>query len=179
MDLAPITSRRLVGRTQKFGTELSVTDPAREMVVRAAVGKAAGTAYAVIYTAGGTWRIRKSARNELTGTESSPVLDLADKTVATLVAGEVALAGGETLPWKLTGVLRKRCRLGGDLWEARRRGGRDAGFRADLSAAMLAREDVALLAGLFSVLTHSVFAGGSSGGGWAPIDLPGVDLPGI
>jgi hypothetical protein len=82
------------------------------------------------------------------------VLDSARNPVATWRKGEIVLVGGETLPWELTSLLRARCRLGGDLWVAKPGGPRRRTFKAELSAAMLAREDVDLLAGIASILTH-------------------------
>ena len=78
-----------------------------------------------------------------------------------------AVADGETLSWKLSGLLRKRCRIGPDLWAARPRGLRYGRFQADLSGVLLARQDLSLLAGLFSVLSYRSFQ--EQGSGFAAI----------
>jgi hypothetical protein len=163
MDLAPVTASHLQGRTRNWRRALTVTDPNGDTVVRAALGRAAGSAYAVFDVVGGRWRIEQGARSGQTGTESALVLDRTGNTVATLLEGEIVLAGGETLPWKLSGLLRKRCRLGADLWVAKPRGPRNGRFRAELSQAMLAREDLSLLTGIFSVRTHRAFVELTSG----------------
>ena len=89
-------------------------------------------------------------------------LDWQGNVLARVLSGEIVLAGGESLEWKLSSVLRTRCRVGGDLWVATAglfRGGR---FRADLSEAMLARADVSFLTGLAAVLTRRADEAGQS-----------------
>jgi hypothetical protein len=96
-----------------------VTDTAGATVVKVAFGKLALAAYAVFDTAGGRWTIEQGARSALTGIESAAVLNGRGITVATIQEGAILLADGETLSWKLSGLLRKRCRIGPDLWAAR------------------------------------------------------------
>ena len=131
-----------------------MTDPNGAVVVEAALGKAARPAYANFVTAGGRWRVKEGAKSRLTGTKSASVVDRRDNSVAKLLEGAIVLAGGETLTWALSGLL-PRCRIGGDLWVARLGVTRVRKFSAELSQELLAREDLALLAGLASVLTYS------------------------
>lgn len=163
MELAPVTSTRLHGRTHDRGKALTVTDTSGDEVVRAVLGEEARPAYAVFQTFGGRCRIEAGARSGLTGVESASVVDWQGNVVARVLSGEIMLAGGESLQWKLSSVLRTRCRVGGDLWVATAgslfRGGR---FRADLSEAMLARADVSFLTGLAAILTRRATEAGQS-----------------
>ena len=97
---------------------------------------------------------RGGHRLGLTGIESAPVLDARGKPVAKLLEGEIVLSGGERLAWKLSGLL-PRCRIGEGLWVAKLGTMRSRRFTAELSPAMLAREDLYLLTGLAAVLTYS------------------------
>ena len=92
---------------------------------------------------------------------------MAHGAVATIQAGAILLADGETLSWKLSRLLRKRCRIGPDLWAARPRGLRYGRFQAELSGVLLARQVLGLLAGLFSVLSYRSFQ--EQGSGFAAI----------
>src|SRR5262249_34834058 len=79
-------------------------------------------------------------------------------TVAAASDGQVVLPSGETFSWKRSGILtRTRLRLGNDLWVAKGSWRTGRTFSADLSQAMLARDDKALLVGIASILTqHAV-----------------------
>jgi hypothetical protein len=65
MVLGPVNASPLQGQTHKLGKELTVTDPSGRVVVRAALGKAAAPAYAVIETANGEWHIERRGRSDL------------------------------------------------------------------------------------------------------------------
>ena len=171
MGLGRVTTSRLKGRARNWRRALVVTDPAGETVVKAAFGKLARPAYAVFDTAGGRWTIEQGARSAVTGIESAAVLSGRGTTVATIQEGAILLADDETLSWKLSGLLRKRCRIGPDLWTARPGGARNGRFRAELSAALLAREDLSLLAGLFSVLSYRSFQESGAGFAALPFDI--------
>ena len=112
MGLGRVTTSRLKGRARNWRRALVVTDPAGETVVKAAFGKLARPAYAVFDTAGGRWTIEQGARSAVTGIESAAVLSGRGTTVATIQEGVILLADDETLSWKLSGLLRKRCRIG-------------------------------------------------------------------
>ena len=161
--LVPVSSSPLRGRRHNWGTALTVSDPDGGTVVQAVFGKLARPSYAVFDAVGGRWSIEEGLRSGPTGVDSASILDGAGRTVATLRTGELVLTGGETVQWKLSGLLRKRCRLGEGLWVARPGGLRMGKFRAELSEEMLARGDLGFLGGIFSVLTDRAFAGGGSG----------------
>jgi len=160
--LAPITASRLQGRVR--GKALTVTDPNGDVVVQAALGKAAKADYAVFETAQGKWRVERGGRSTLVA------LDPVGNAVATARKGEVVLPDGETLPWELSSRVRPRYRLGGDLWVAKPTRLPLREFNAELSQAMLAREDRALLAGLASILAQHMLRGRLV---WAIVGGPG------
>jgi hypothetical protein len=196
MDLAPITTSELRGRTRKRGKELSVVDGAGHVVVEARLRGAAKPAYATFATAHGEWRIerrgrwlppglpgpRRSSRRD--GKPRLDVVDWAHRVVATMRGSELTLADGETLTWVGPRIWSSLCGLGGDLWIAKGLRPRRRGFRAELSGAMLAREDRALLTGIAAVLTYAALShpggggaadfGASLGAGWDLLSgLPG------
>src|SRR5262249_25480217 len=103
-------------------------------------------------TDGDTWRIQQSDRSSVV------VLDSADRIVASVRTGEVILNGNEVLPWKQVSLPRTRYRLGGDLWVARGSWRSGRRFDAELSEALLGRQDKALLIGLASILTQHAMA---------------------
>ena len=154
MGLAPITASHLLGRVHKRGKALTVTDPNGDVVVEAALGKAARPAYAIFGTAGGQWGVAEGRGSGLTGAQTASVVDSKENVVARLLEGEVVLPDGERLTWGLSG-LPPHCRIGGDLWVARLGMMRERRFKAELSRVMLARDDLDLLTGLASVLTYS------------------------
>ena len=126
------------------------------------LGKGARPAYAAFQTSGGRCRIEAGARSGLTGVESTSVLDWQGNVVARVLPGDIMLAGGESIQWKLSSVLRTRCRVGGDLWVATASLFRGWRFRADLSEAMLVRADVNFLTGLAAILTRRAHEAGQS-----------------
>ncbi len=79
---------------------------------------------------------------------------------------QLALGSGEALTWVGPAIWSSVCSLGGDLWVAKVLWPRRRGFRAELSGAMLAREDRALLTGIAAVLTQSTLSSAGMGGGW-------------
>jgi hypothetical protein len=159
LDLRPLGTSRLQGRTTGRGQALTVIDSDGTAVVEGALGKAAAPAEAMFRTAEGRWRVEASA-------SGVAILDLKRRTVATARKGEVVLASGERLLWKRSTLPRVRYRFGDDLWVAKgswlpRR------FTAELSPALLAREDRSLLVGIASVLTQHAVAQRRSGLGAA------------
>jgi hypothetical protein len=163
VEIVPVATSPLRGRIRKRGRMLTVTDPTDAVVVQAALGKAASPAYAKFETAGQSWRIDH-------GSSSAAVLDCNGDLVAKVLQGAIVLADNERLEWELSG-LPLSCRIG-DLWVARLGVMRERRFKAQLSPAMLAREDLGLLAGLASVLTfsaHRLRQGRGTAAGWFPI----------
>ena len=174
MDLAPIITSELHGQARNRGKELSVKDAAGQIVVEARLGSAAGPDHAAFRTAHGEWRIVDRKRvKEWTGKGPRPmwrdvisptdrvVIDVSNQDVATMNKADLTLADGETLTWAGPRLWSSLCGLGGDLWVARGLRPRRRGFRAELSGAMLAREDRALLTGIASILTQVSLTGGS------------------
>jgi hypothetical protein len=148
MELAPVTAPPLQGRTGKRGRTLAVTGPNGDWSSAQPLARRPNPTMPSSRPPGGRWRLEPASRSVLS------VLDSAGNAVATWRKGEVVLAGGETVPWEQRSLLRPRCRLGGDLWVAKRRRLRYRRFSAELSQAMLARDDLTLLTGIFSILTH-------------------------
>jgi hypothetical protein len=101
----------------------------------------------VFETAGGRWRVEQSG-------SSVTVVDPTDRAVATLHRGQVVLAAGEALLWEQTSLPRVRYRLGGDLWVAKGSWRWRGRFNAELSQAMLGRDDRTLFVGIASILTQ-------------------------
>ncbi|MGZ5342707.1 MAG: hypothetical protein ACXWEK_06715, partial [Solirubrobacterales bacterium] len=164
LDLAPITSSQLQGRTRAWGQELSVMDGAGHIVIEARLGNAAKPHYAVFRTAQGEWRVERTDTFVLPGprrsglrdrTERLDVLDSSGNVVAVMRRGQLTLADGENLRWVYPATYSTSCGLGGDLWVAKAHWPRRRGFRAELSGGMLAREDRGLLTGIAAMLTHT------------------------
>jgi hypothetical protein len=160
----PIDGSPLVGRTSDKGRTLTVVSPSGETVVEAALGEAASPAYAVFETAAGRFRIPHSGGSHLTGKEWTSVFDESRNPVAVIRTGEIILPGdesssGSSRPWGAASSAN-------DLWRAKKR---RRGFKADLSQAMLAREDKDVVPGIASVLTVSAWQRGdqlASAAGW-------------
>ena len=146
-----------------------VTNSADHAVVEATLGRSArGASDATFRTAHGQWRIEARSRRESEGTGKWPrpmwrdviapedlvVVDDDNQDVATLRGRELRLVDGESLIWVGSRIWSGTCGLGGDLWIAKGLRPRRRGFRAELSEAMLAREDGELLTGVASILTH-------------------------
>ena len=170
--LTAITASPLQGEASNRGRALTVTDPNGDVVVEAMEKKWEGRweeelGGLVFETADGRWRmeqpgrpVRQSGRVLTTVPSRSGVaiLDAAGNTVAAARDGQVVLPSGESLSWQKSGFLIKtRFRLGNDLWVAKGSWRSGRRFSADLSQAMLARDDKALLTGIASILTqHAV-----------------------
>jgi hypothetical protein len=86
------------------------------------------------------------------------VLDAFGNPVATAKNGEVVRGNSEHLPWARSNLPRTRYRLGGDLWVAKASWLSRRRFSAELSQAMLARDDTNLLVGIASILTQDAVA---------------------
>jgi hypothetical protein len=142
MDLRPVTEPRVEGRVERKGKTLTVTDSRGAVIVQGAVDKAEAS----FKTAEGRWRIEAADRGVA-------VVDWAGKVVATARKGEVVLPSGERFLWKRSSLPRVRYRLGDDLWVARG-SWRARRFSAELSPAMVGREDKSLLVGIASILTQ-------------------------
>ena len=180
MDLAPITTSELRGRARKWGKELTVTDTNGQNVVEASLARVGKPEVAVFRTAVGEWRIELRKR-KWTGKEPEPrwrgwfasrdqvVVDASGSVVAAMRNDRLTLADGETLAWVGPRVWNSLCGLGGDLWVAKGLRPRRRGFRAELSRAMLAREDRELLSGIASIMTQIDL----TGNGATPIVDPG------
>jgi hypothetical protein len=151
MSLAPINASPLQGLASNRGKSLTVTDPNGNVVVEAAQIKTLDGDGVVVETAGGRWWIEQADRSAVT------VLDSAGQAVATVQKGEVIRADSGTLSWEQRG-LPSRYQLGGDLWVAK--GGWRSGrrFSAELSRAMLGRDDMNLLIGIAAILTQHAMA---------------------
>ena len=164
MEIAPITTSELQGRTRAWGTELSVIDGGGHVVIESSLGTAAKPFFAVFRTAHGEWRVERKDPFVPPGPERRGLRDRAERldvfdpggnVVATHHAGDLALSDGETFEWVPPDAFSTSCGLGGDLWVAKAKWPRRRGFRAELSGAMLAREDCGLLAGVAAMLTHT------------------------
>ncbi len=151
MSLTPINGPSLQGRAYNRGRSLIVANPTGNPVVAVAVNETSDHVLVVIETAADQWRFQQLHQDH---DSEITVFDTADRAVATARSGEVALATGETLAWEQTNRMRTRYRLGGDLWVAKRSRGSGRRFRAELSQAILARDDMNLLVGIASVLTQ-------------------------
>jgi hypothetical protein len=155
-----------------------VVDGADHVVVQAALGRAAEPALALLRTAHGEWRVERRTdpflppgpvrRARTDRTETLEAIDASGTVVASMRRDQLTLADGETLTWVGPRLWSSRCGLGGDLWVAKGLRPRRRGFRAELSGAMLAREERARLTGLAAVLTHWAL---TSPGGGAAADL--------
>jgi hypothetical protein len=143
-----------------------VIDPSGAVVVEGELGKAAAPYEAIFTTSDGKWQI------EAGGSGSVAVLDSNRRSVATARKGEVVLASGERLPWRQSSFPGARYQLGNDLWVAKG-GWLPRRFYAEVSPAMLSREDKGLVMGIVSILTHVAverrrgLLGGASGAGAA------------
>ena len=82
------------------------------------------------------------------------VVNASNQDVATMRNMELRLADGGSFTWVGSRIWSSICGLGGDLWVAKGLRPRRRGFRAELSRAMLAREDRELLTSIASILTH-------------------------
>jgi hypothetical protein len=154
MALTPINGSPLHGHAYNRGKSLTLADPNGNPVLTVAVSEAVDRVLVVFETAAGQWRFQQLPQDH--GSEIT-IFDADDRAVATARNGEVALATGENLSWEQTSRMHTRYRLGDDLWVAKRSRGSGRTFRAELSQAMLARDDVSLLAGIASILTqHAV-----------------------
>jgi hypothetical protein len=164
MDLAPVTTSKLEGRTRAWGRELNMVDSAGLRVIEVRLGAKAKPPYAVFRTASGEWRVERTdpfrppgpKRSGLRGTaERLDVIDSSGDIVATKSSGRLTLAGGEELTWIQPRSSTSLCGLGDGLWVARAHWPRSGGFRADVSDAMLARDDRGLLTGIAAMLTQT------------------------
>jgi hypothetical protein len=139
MDLAPITTSKLEGRTGAWGKELNVVDGAGLRVIEVRLGTAVKPPYAVFRTANGEWRVERTdpflppgpKRSGLGGrAERLDVVDSSGDVVATMSSGRLTLAEGEELTWVYPGRT-TLCGLGDGLWVARahwpRRRGKPSG----------------------------------------------------
>jgi len=147
--LQPVTASQLRGRITEKGRRLILTNPNGAVIVEGALGKAAAPAEATFKAADGTWSV------EADGSKTVVVLDWRRKAVATARKGEVDLPSGEKLLWKQASFP-TRYRLGDDLWVAKPSRLPVRRFSAELSQAMLNREDRGLLVGIASILTLHV-----------------------
>jgi hypothetical protein len=162
-DLRPVTASQLEGRSRRRGKQLTVTDSDGSPVVGAVLGKAAYPHDAIVETFEGTWRMRADRGLEkvrvpttVDASDRMSIRDEAGKTVAIARTGEVLLPWTEErFAWDQSNPPRTRYRLGGDLWVARGSWLRRR-FVAELSPAILGRDDKCLLVGIASVLTQSV-----------------------
>lgn len=166
MALVPITTSELRARVTRRGQELTVADRDGNVVVQGKLGKAAKPALAQIVTAEGRWRLerRERPRNAMgarifwrrlpTFQERVVINTSNEEEVATLRGTNLTLADGETLTWAGPRIWTSLCGLGDGLYVAKSLWPRRRGFRAELSPAMLAREDKALLTGLGAILTQ-------------------------
>jgi len=151
VSLTPITTSRLQGLAGNRGKTLTVTDPNGNVVVEAMERQADDRVEMVLDTAGGRWRVEQAVSS---GSEIT-VLDSAGNAVAISSRGKVVLADGEVLSWERRN-LPARYRLG-DLWVAKGSWRSKRRFSAELSEAMLARDDKSMLVGIASLLTqHAV-----------------------
>jgi len=151
MGLSPLTTSRLRGRAGHRGKTLTVTDPNGNVIVEAMERQIDDRVEMVIDTAGGRWRVEQSISS---GSEIA-ALDSAGNAVATSSRSKVVLADGEVLSWEQRS-LPTRYRLG-DLWVAKGSWRSKRRFSAELSEAMLARDDRSMLVGVASLLTqHAV-----------------------
>jgi hypothetical protein len=116
----------------------------------AALGR--GSADAVIETADGKLSIGD------TWGDGAMVIDEDGKPVAKARTSGVVLSNDETLSWKMSALPRNRYRLGDDLWLATPGLFSRSKFTAELSEAMLARIDRALLVGIATILTYYAIA---------------------
>ena len=129
-----------------------MTDPNGDVVVEAALGKAARPAYAIFGTAGGQWGVA-GGPGRTDRRQTASVVDSKENVVARLLEGEVVLPDGENSPGGFgpaAPLPHRRGPLGGEARHGARRR-----FKAELSRVMLARDDLDLLTGLASVLTYS------------------------
>src|SRR5262249_44541653 len=110
MELAPITTTELRGRSRHWGKELTVVDPAGNAVMEARLGKAATPNFAELTTAKGSWRIERRKRDwtkqgprplwwDAPARQDLVVLDESDDDVATWREGKLTLTDGESLVW--------------------------------------------------------------------------------
>ena len=152
---------------------MSLVDHAGHVVLEARLRRAAKPAYAVIRTAQGELRVdrtdgflppgpKRSARRDRS--EKLEVVDPTGNVVATMRKNQLTLADGEALAWAGPRIWSNRCGLGGDLWLAKGLRPRRRGFRAELSGAMLAREDRALITGIAAILTQVALTSNRGGG---------------
>jgi hypothetical protein len=163
MDLVPVTTSTLEGRTRAWGKELNVVDVAGLRVIEVRLGAATKPPYAVFRTAQGEWRVERTdpflppgpKRRGLRGrAERLDVVDSSGEIAATMPGATLTLGDGETLTWVYPGFT-TLCGLGDGLWVARAHWPRRRGFRAEVSEAMLAREDGGLLVGIGAMLTQT------------------------
>jgi hypothetical protein len=163
MDLAPVTTSKLEGRTRAWGKELNVVDGAGLRVIEVRLGTAVKPPYAVFRTTNREWRVDRTdpflppgrKRSGLRGrAERLDVIDASGDIVATMSSGRLTLSEGEELIWVYPG-LTTLCGLGDGLWVARAHWPRRRGFRAEVSGAMLARDDRGLLTGIGAMLTQT------------------------
>jgi hypothetical protein len=163
MDLAPVTTSRLRGRTRDWGKHLRVEDEAGNLVIECMLGTAVKPPYATFRTAQGKWTVertdpfvppgpkRSGFRHRL---ERLDVFDSGGEVVATMHGATLKLAHGEELIWVYPQYT-TLCGLRDGLWVARAKWPRRQGFRAEVSGAMLAREDRGLLIGIAAMLTQT------------------------
>lgn len=137
MDLAPVTTSKLEGRTRAWGKELSVVDSASNDVIEVRLGTVAKPPHATVRTAQGEWRVDRfdpfrppgPKRTGLDGgRERLDLLDSDGNIVATKSGYTLTLADGEELTWDSTA-----CGLGDGLWTARAHWPRRRGFRAEVA----------------------------------------------